>query len=82
MKYKILPTREFVKDFKKIDSFMQKRVKEKIEEASENPERYKHMHYDFSGSIRIRIGKLRIILSYSIREKEIYPEKIIFDHKY
>jgi len=48
----------------------------------ENPERYKHMHYDFSGSCRIRIGKLRIIFSYSAAKQELYLEKIVFGHKY
>jgi len=60
MPYKILPTKEFEKDFRKLDRFMQVRIKNKIEEVSENPERYKHLHYDLSGSSRIRIGKLRV----------------------
>ena len=82
MPFKILPTREFEKDFKKIDKFFQSRIKEKIEEVAENPGRYKHMHYDFSNSCRLRIGKLRILFSYSIGKQEIYLEKIIFGHKY
>lgn len=82
MPYRILPTKEFEKDFKKIDSFIQQRIKKKIEEIADNPERYKHMHYGLAGSCRIRIGKLRIIFSYSIKNKELYPEKIIFGHKY
>ena len=36
MAYKILPTKEFSKDFKKIDSQMQLRVKKKIEEVSDD----------------------------------------------
>lgn len=82
MTYKILPTKEFEKDFKKIDSFMQERIKKKIEEVAENPERYKHMHYDLAGYSRIRIGKLRIIFTYDVIKKEFYPRKIVFDHKY
>jgi mRNA-degrading endonuclease RelE of RelBE toxin-antitoxin system len=82
MNYKILPTKEFEKDFKKIDSFMKKRIKKKVEEVAENPERYKHMHYGFSGSSRIRIEKLRIVFSYSIEKREIYLEKIVFGHNY
>jgi len=31
MNYKILPTKEFEKDFKKLDNSTQKRVKKKIE---------------------------------------------------
>ena len=82
MPFNILPTKEFEKDFKKLDSFMQKRVKSKIEEVAENPERYKHLHYDLSGSCCLWIGKLRIIFSYSIQKQELYPEKIIVGHKY
>lgn len=82
MQFKILPTREFEKDFTKIDSFMQKRIKKKIEEIAENPIRYKHLHYDLAGSCRLWINKLRIIFSYNIQKQELYPEKIVFGHKY
>lgn len=43
MSYKILPTKEFSKDFKKLDPQMQKRVKNKIEEVAEEPTRHKHL---------------------------------------
>ena len=82
MPYKILPTKEFEKDFKKIDSFMRERIKSKIEEVAEDPTRYKHLHYGLAGYCRIRIGKLRIIFKYSIEKQELYPEKIVFGHKY
>lgn len=82
MPFKILPTKEFEKDFKKLDKFFQERIKVKIEEIVDNPSRYKHMHYDFSGSCRLRIGKLRIIFSYNLEKQEIYLEKIVFGHKY
>lgn len=82
MSYKILPTKEFEKDFNKLDGFEQKRIKNKIEEVSENPERYKHLHYGLKESCRIRIGKLRIIFSYDSKLKELYLEKIVFGHKY
>lgn len=82
MNYKILPTKEFSKDFNKLDSQMQKRIKNKVEEVAEEPTRYKHLHYDLKNSCRLRIGKLRIIFSYSEENQEIYLEKIVFDHKY
>ena len=82
MTYKILPTREFSKDFKKIDPQFQKRIKIKAQEISEDPSRYKHLHYDLKGSCRVRIGKLRIIFSYNSEKKELYLEKIVFDHDY
>jgi len=82
MPYKILPTKEFEKDFQRLDKSSQKRIKNKIEEVSENPERYKHLHYDLSGSSRIRIEKLRVIFSYNKERQELYLEKIVFGHKY
>ena len=82
MNYKILPTKEFSKDFKKLDSQLQKRIKDKIEEVAENPTRYKHLHYDLKNSCRLWIGKMRIIFSYSIEKEEMYLEKIVFYHKY
>ncbi|MEK6885083.1 MAG: type II toxin-antitoxin system RelE/ParE family toxin [Nanoarchaeota archaeon] len=82
MTYKILPTKEFEKDFKKLDKNLQYRIKNKLEEVAENPERYKHLHYDLSGSSRLWIGKLRVIFSYDKNKEEFYPEKIVFGHKY
>ncbi len=82
MNYKILPAKESEKDFYKLDLSFQQRIKKKIEEVAENPERYKHLHYDLKGSCRIWIGKLRVIFSYDKNKKELYPEKIVFGHKY
>ncbi|KYK25894.1 hypothetical protein AYK26_07600 [Euryarchaeota archaeon SM23-78] len=82
MSYKILPTKEFSKDFKKLDKEIQKRIKNKVEEVAKNPIRYKHLHYDLSGSCRLWIGKLRIIFSYDINKNELYLENIILGHKY
>ncbi len=82
MIYKILPTKEFEKNLKRLDKNFQERIKKKIEEVAENPERYKHLHYYFKGSCRIRIGKLRIIYSYDFQRQEFYPEQIVFGHKY
>ena len=82
MSFKILPTKEFSKDFKKLDKHLQERIKKKLEEVAEDPTRYKHLHYDLSGSCRIWIGKLRIIFSYQTEKQEMYPEKVVFDHKY
>ena len=82
MRYNILPTNEFSKDFKKLDPQLQKRIKTKIEEVAEDPTHYKHLHYDLKGSCRLWIGKLRIIFSYEPEKQELYLEKIVFDHKY
>ena len=82
MIYKILPTKEFYKDFEKLDKQFQQRIKNKVEEIAKDPTRYKHLHYDLSGSCRLWIGKLRIIFSYDSNKKEIYLEKIVFGHRY
>ena len=82
MIYKILPAKEFSKDFKKLDKQLQVRIKKKIEEVAEEPIRYKHLHYDLKGSCRLWIGKLRIIFSYDTDKQELYLEKIVFGHKY
>jgi len=82
MNYKILPTKEFSKDFKKLGKQFQERIKNKVEEVAKNPTRYKYLHYDLSGSCRLWLGKHRIIFSYDINKKELYLEKIVFRHKY
>lgn len=83
MPYKILPTKEFSKDFKKIrDKKIQSAIKNKINEIAENPTRYKRLHYDLKGSFRIRIGTLRVIYSVNEVNREMYLEKIVFGHRY
>jgi mRNA-degrading endonuclease RelE of RelBE toxin-antitoxin system len=82
MPYKILPTKEFSKDFAKLGHQLQKRVKAKIEEAADDPTRCRHLHYDLAGSCRLWIGKLRIIFSYDETKEELYPEKIVTGHRY
>ena len=82
MSYKILPTKEFSEDFKKLDQQLQKRVKKKVEDVAQNPTRYKHLHYDLSRSCRLWIGKSRILFSYDVKKEELYLEKIVFGHKY
>ena len=82
MPYKTLPTKEFSKDFHALDKSEQSRIKKKINKVSEDPERYKHLHYDLKGSCRLWIGKLRVIFSYNKDKEELYLEKMVFGHKY
>ena len=82
MPYKILPTNQFEKDFKKLDSSIQKRIKKKIEEIAENPQRHKHLHYELKESCRVWVSKWRIIFSYDSELEELYLEKIVFGHNY
>ncbi len=63
MPYKILPPKEFVKDLRKLDPHIIKRIKAKIEEVAEDPTRYKKLHYDLKESSRLRIGKFRVVFS-------------------
>ena len=82
MSYRIFSTKEFAKDFTKLENQIQIRIKKKIDEVAEDPTIYKHLHYDLKGSCRLRIGKLRVIFSYDINKIEVYLEKIVFDHNY
>jgi mRNA-degrading endonuclease RelE of RelBE toxin-antitoxin system len=82
MTYKILPTREFERDFKKLDAHFQSEIWKKFKEVSENPERYKHLRFELSKFCRIRIGKLRVVFRYDLQKQELYLEKIILGHKY
>jgi len=80
--YRILPTIEFSKDFSKINDYSKARIKSKIEEISKDPTRYKRLHYNLKNSSRVRIDKLRILFSYDSKKRELYLEKIIFNHDY
>ena len=51
MSYRVLPTKEFENDLKKLNSSIQNRIKNKIEEVAKNPERYKHLHYEDRKSV-------------------------------
>ena len=83
MSYNILPTKQFSKDFKRIkDKKFERAIKSKIEEVSQDPKRYKRLHYELKGSFRVRIGSFRVLYSINEKKKEMYLEKIIFDHKY
>ena len=83
MSYNILPTKQFSVDFNKLkDKKTQETIKKKIENVSEDPRRYKRLHYELKDSFRIRIGPYRIIYSIKESKKEMYLEKIVFDHKY
>jgi len=82
MSYRVLPTKEFGRDFSKIEKTFQEQIKNKIEEVAQDPTRYKQLHYNLSGSCRLRIGKLRVVFSYDVNKKELYLEKIVFGHQY
>ena len=83
MSYKIFPTKEFSADFNKLkDRKSQEIIKKKLEKVAQDPTRYKRLHYDLKGSFRVRIGPFRIVYSVIEEKKEMWLEKIVFDHKY
>lgn len=82
MTYKILPTKEFSKDFRRLSRLLQRRIKLRIEETAQHPERYKHLPYALKNSCRVRIGKLRVFFSYNVKRKELCLEKIMANHNY
>lgn len=82
MTYRIIPTKEFIKDLKKLDIYFQKKIKRKFDEVALNPERYKHMKFPWENYCRVRIGKLRIIFRYDVVDKILYLNKIVFRHRY
>lgn len=82
MTYRTIPTKEFERDFRKLDSHFQERIKNKMREVAEHPDRYKHLKFDLRGSCRIRIDKLRVVFSYDEQKKEIYLEHVVLGHHY
>lgn len=83
MAYRILPTTEFGRDFRKIkNKKAMLAIINKVEEVAENPERYKRLHYDLSGSFRVRVMNYRVIYSIDKKKKLMYLEKIVFGHRY
>lgn len=82
MTYEIESSKRFEREFKKLDSFIQKRIKKKFLEVAKDPTRYKHLHPPLQEYCRIWIDKLRILFSYNIEKKILYLEQIVFGHKY
>ncbi len=82
MSYEIFSSRQFEKDFRKLNLNFQDKIKKKFKEVAKNPVRYKHMHPPLNKYCRIRIEKLRIIFSYNIEKHIVYLEKIVFSHRY
>ena len=82
MSYKILPTKQFEKDFKKIDSSIQKRISNKMNEVAFDPTRCQRLQYSLNKFCRVRVDKYRIIFDYDSMKKELYLRRIVFDHNY
>lgn len=64
VKYKIIPTPHFVKDFSKLDEFVKKRIKIYLENISEDPRsKGKMLKANRKGQWRYRIGNYRVIVN-------------------
>ena len=82
MSYKISPTKQFEKDFRKLDSSIQKRISDKINGIALDPTRYKRLRYSLNKFCRVRVDKYRIVFDYDTIKKELFPRKIVFVHNY
>lgn len=70
MSYKLVPTPLFVKQFKKLDRFVQKQIKSYLEKVSSEPRtKGKGLVANRSGQWRYRIGDYRVIVN--IQDEEL-----------
>ena len=75
MAYKIVYTPSAIKDIKKLDSVVKKRIKKKIELFLENPIHYsRRLTSEKIGEYRWRVGDYRIV--FDISNKEVIVLKI------
>ena len=64
VKYKIIPTPHFVKDYSKLDEFVKKRIKIYLENIAEDPRsKGKMLKANRKGQWRYRIGDFRVIVN-------------------
>lgn len=62
MSYKIVYTRQAVKDIRKLDDVAKKRLGSKIESYSKNPKQYsKKLSDSRLGGYRFRVGNYRVV---------------------
>lgn len=62
--YKLIPTPNFARQFKKLDKFTQKRIKSYLEKLTENPRnKGKMLIANRHGQWRYRIGDFRVIVN-------------------
>ena len=62
MPYKVFLSREFEREFSKLDNKLKKRIVEKLKDIAEDPEAFgKPLRYGLKGLWSCRVGKYRII---------------------
>jgi len=72
MSFEIYATKRFLKEFKKLDSEVQKRIKNKIAELKENPTLGIPLTAQFKGKWKLRIGNYRIIYEIDYKANRIF----------
>lgn len=73
MNYKLLYTKHALKDIRKLDFVVQRRLKKHLEKASTNPLTMSEKLTDRAlGSYRIRMGSYRVIFDLDTKGKIVY----------
>ncbi len=72
MNYSLVYSKKSVKDIKRLDIVMKKRLKKKLELYVKDPLKYaKKLHFSQLGEYRFRIGKLRAVFDLRNNKLEI-----------
>jgi mRNA interferase RelE/StbE len=79
MRYKLLTTPRFEKDFKKLDKSIRQRVLKKIKNLEMKPYSFKSLHGKLKGKYSLHVGDYRVI--YVINEKEKKVILLTVDHR-
>jgi len=79
MNYKLLVTRQFEKDIKKLDKSIRERILKKIEELKTRPLSFKALHGILKGKYSLRIGDYRVI--YVVDDKKKIVTIFCVDHR-
>lgn len=80
MSYRLIPTPKFIKQFKKLDRFVQKQIKTYLESITENPRaKGKGLVANRSGQWRYRVGDYRIVVN--IKDSEMLVLALEVGHR-
>jgi mRNA interferase RelE/StbE len=69
--YRLIPTREFLKNLERLDIQTNQRIISSIEDLSGNPFLGKPLRGELKGLYSLRIGKYRVIYSVDTKRQEI-----------
>ncbi|VVB87656.1 ParE toxin of type II toxin-antitoxin system, parDE [uncultured archaeon] len=79
MKYKLLLSHKFDKDFSRLEKTLQERVVESLRELNENPHAGKQLKGKLKNLLSWRVGKYRIL--YQIHEEKLLVFAISVHHR-